>query len=125
MSNTVRVDPSGGSVYWSLTISHLMVASYRARLYDSNGAIIQKWDDQRTDDSLPDRFQIQAQPRNLSGCILSWDAYVMDPSDKGGAYVGTVTVDQEGSVLCVESSPGEVPQGNGKVSLFADEIRFQ
>ena len=124
MANTARVNPSGGPAYWSITISHLMVAAYRGRLHGANGAVLQKWDDQRTDDSLPDRFQITVPTPNLPGCILSWDAYVMDPTDKGGPFVGTVTVDQDGSVLCVESAPGEVPAGNGKVSLYADEIRF-
>lgn len=124
MANTARVNPSGGQAFWSMTISHLMVAAYRARLYGSNGALLQKWDDQRTDDSLPDKFQITVPPASLTGCVLSWDAYVMDPGDKGGPYVGTVTVDQDGTPLCVESAPGEVPPGNGKVSLYADEIKF-
>lgn len=124
MANSARVNGSGGPVFWSITISQLKVATYQAKLIAANGAVLQKWVDQRTDDSLPDRFQISTLPASLPGCILSWDSYVMDPADKGGPYVGTVTIDQDGGPLCVESAPGEIPPGNGKVDLFADEITF-
>ena len=125
MANTARVNKSGGQVFWSISISHLMVARYQAFLYDKGGVLKEKWDHQRTDDSLPDRFQIKTPASDLPGSVLSWDAVVMDPTDKGGQYVGTVIIDQDGNTLCVEAAPGMVPAGNGKVDIFADEIQFE
>ena len=124
MANSAQVNGSGGPVFWSITVSQLKVATYQAKLMAPNGTVLEKWTDQRTDDSLPDRFQISSPPASLPGCILSWDSYVMDPTDKGGGYVGTVAVDQDGRPLCVESASGQIPSGNGKADLYADEIRF-
>jgi hypothetical protein len=125
MANIARVNKSGGPAFWSISISHLMVARYQAFLYDKGGVLKEKWDHQRTDDDLPDRFKISTLPPDLPGCVLSWEAVVMDPTDKGGQYVGTVTIDQDGDSLCVEPAPGVVHAGNGKVDIFAGEIEFE
>ena len=125
MANIARVNKSGGPVSWSISINHLMVARYQAFFYDTAGVLKEKWDHQRTDDDLPDRFKISTLPPDLQGCVLLWEVVVMDPTDKGGQYVGTVTIDQDGNTLCVESAPGVVPAGNGKVDIFAGEIEFE
>ncbi|MEO5928535.1 MAG: hypothetical protein ABIR47_01265 [Candidatus Kapaibacterium sp.] len=124
MANQAKANPAGGPVSWSIIISHLKVAVYRALLMDSTNTVVQKWEDQRTDDSIPDTFELTQPVAKLAGCYLWWQAVVMDPSDAGGPYVGSVTVTQDGNMLCSESAPGTIPPGKGMADLYADQVQF-
>lgn len=124
MAAQAKIDPKGGVVSWSITISHLKVGIYQATLFDSANVVLQKWEDQRTDDSLPDEFEIKAKPSELVGGTLWWQAIVIDPTDAGGPYVGTVAIMQDRKVICQDSSLGSVPPGKGKMDSFTDQITF-
>ena len=124
MANQATVNPTGGKVSWAITVTHLKVGVYRALLYDTSNTILEKWEDQRTDDSLPDKFQIQTAPNQLAGCVLYWEAEVSDPSDTGGPYVCTVSVEQDGSVLCQDAVSSSVKPGSGQRDPIGDQITF-
>lgn len=124
MANQGTVNPNGGNVTWALTISHLKAGVYRALVYDSSNTILEKWEDQRTDDNLPDTFTIQTPASKLKGCVLYWEAEVYDPSDEGGPYVCTISVEQDGSVFCQDAVSSQVSPGSGQRDPIGDQISF-
>lgn len=122
MANQIQINPNGGAVSWSITIDRQMVALYRALLLGANSTAVERWNDQRTADGVPDSFTISLPVSQLSGCILWWQAIVTDPTNNGGAYTGTVQIHQDGAVLGSVQAQGSVPAGAGKMDLFADEL---
>ena len=124
MANTAKIDPNGGPVFWSIAITHLKLGVYRGLIYDKTNTVLEKWEDQRTDDSIPDRFQITTPPKQLIGGTLWWQCMVSDPSNTGGPYVCNVSVDQDGKVLCLDAAAGNVPAGSGQIDPIGDQISF-
>jgi len=124
MASSAKVNPSGGSVNWAISISHLKVAVYRALLFDTSNNCIEQWNNQRTDDSVPDTFALKTKPKDLPGCVLHWEAIVMDPSDTGGPYVCTVAIIQDGKILCQDAVSSSIDQGSGQMDFIADQVTF-
>jgi hypothetical protein len=124
MANQAKIDPNGGPVYWSISVSHLKLGVYRGLVYDKTNTVLQKWEDQRTDDSIPDRFQIAAPAKQLIGGTLWWQCLISDPSDSGGPYVCSVSVEQDAKVLCLDAVAGNVLAGSGQMDPIGDQITF-
>jgi hypothetical protein len=122
MAANAKINPNGGPCSWSISVSHLKVGVYRAILFDNKGTILKTWKDQRTDDSLPDTFPMRIKPKRLQGTTLWWQCIVSDPSDQGGLYTCTVSIQQDGNTLCQDQINGQVPAGNGKVDFVGDQI---
>jgi hypothetical protein len=124
MATTVVFSKNIGQIKWSISISHLKLGVYRALLFNASNKVLEKWEDQRTDDSLPDSFEIKTPLTDLSGCTLWWECIVSDPSDNGGPYVCTVTILQNGNVIGQDPTTGEVPAGKGKLDSVGDQVSF-
>ena len=124
MANQAKIDPKGGPIFWNISVTHLKLGVYRGLVYDKTNKVLQNWDDQRTDDSIPDRFQISASPNQLIGGTLWWQCLVSDPSDNGGPYVCSVSVEQDGNILCQDAVAGNVPAGSGQLDPKGDQISF-
>ncbi|HUI28924.1 MAG TPA: hypothetical protein VLX91_01815 [Candidatus Acidoferrales bacterium] len=125
MANTAKIDPKGGTVTWTFSVTHLKLGIYNGLVYDSSGVVLEPWNDQRTDDSIPDRFVMKTNPTKLIGGSLWWDSFISDPSDSGGPFVCTVSVEQGGNVLCQDAAPGVVPPGSGQIVHKGDQITFE
>jgi hypothetical protein len=124
MASQAKIDPKGGSLFWNISVSQLKLGVYRGLIYDKSNTVLQKWDDQRTDDSVPDRFQISAPPNQLIGGTLWWQSLISDPSDIGGPYVCKLSIEQDGKILCKDTVPGNVGVGSGQMDPIGDQISF-
>jgi hypothetical protein len=124
MATTVVLMKNAGQIKWSISVSHLKLGVYRALLFNSANVVLEKWENQRTDDNLPDTFEIQTSPENLPGCILWWECIVSDPSNNGGPYVCIVTITQNGTSIGQDQTTGEVPDGNGKLDSVGGQVSF-
>jgi hypothetical protein len=124
MAQQATLDPTQNNLTWSITIGGLKVAVYRAVLVSNTNVVLEVWNDQRTDDSVPDVFPIVTPSPALVGGVLWWQAIVMDPTDAGGTYTGTVTVLQHGVPIATVTATKTVPAGAGASDLFTDEIKF-
>jgi len=125
MANSAKIDPAGGPVTWTFSVTHLKLGIYDGVVYDSSDVVQETWNDQRTDDSVPDRFTMKTDPGKLIGGSLWWNSFVSDPSDDGGPFVCTVSVEQGGNVLCQDAVAGEVPSGSGQIIHIGDQITFE
>jgi hypothetical protein len=119
-----KVDPSRGPVSWSLSVSNLKLGVYHAMLYDATGNVLERWDDMRTDDGVPDTYKISTLPAALPGCTLWWQAVISDPSNAGGPFVCVVTTSQGGEVTASDAVSGTVGEGSGQLQLVGDQIKF-
>ena len=124
MAANAKVDPKGGKVSWSMTITNLMLGIYHARHYGPMKTVLEKWDDQTTDDSIADTFLLKTLPSKLKGGILWWQCNIADPTDKGGKCVCIVTVLQDGKILCQDAVAVEIPPGSGQIDAKGDQISF-
>lgn len=124
MAATVTIKKNGGPCTWSLSVSQLKLGVYRGILFNGSNKVLEKWNDQRTDDSLPDTFKIKTPAADLPGCTLWWDCIVSDPCDNGGPFICTVSVLQNDIVIGMDPVAGEVPGGNGKLIRVGDQISF-
>jgi len=124
MANQAKVDPKLGTVSWSLSVSNLKLGVYRARLFDASGKVLEPWNDQRTDDSIPDKFDMKTAPDKLPGCTLWWQAVISDPNDEGGPFVCVVTIEQNRTALCQDAVPGNIEAGSGQLKSIGDQIKF-
>jgi hypothetical protein len=124
MATTVVLMKNAGQINWSISVSHLKLGVYRALLFNSANVVLEKWENQRTDDGLPDTFEITTSPENLPGCILWWECIVSDPGNNGGPYVCTVTITQNGTSIGQDQTTGEVPAGNGKLDSVGGQVSF-
>ena len=125
MANTATIDPKAGPVSWSLSITHLKLGIYEGVVYDNSKSATENWEAQRTDDSLPDRFQMKTAPANLIGGALWWQCVVSDPNNEGGPFVCVVAVEQKGQVLCQDAVAGTIDPGSGQIQFIGDQIKFQ
>lgn len=123
----VKINPKGGQCTWTLSLSHLKLGLYSGLLFDAKSHVIKedRYENQRTDDSLPDSFTLKTPAAKLIGCILRWDCIVSDPGNSGGPYNCIIAIQQDGKIISQDSVPSTVPPGKGKSDYICDEIVFE
>ncbi len=124
MTEIAKINPDGGPVTWSIKITHLKMAVYKAILFDPSNQHLQVWDNERTDDSKPDSFTVQVLSSNLDNCGLYWKATVGDPAEIGGEYSAIISIMQDGILLENDSVHGSIPPGKGMTQTISSVIKF-
>jgi hypothetical protein len=125
MAVEVKLNQRGGPVTWSFSVSNLNLGVYRALLYNAANKVLERWEDQRTDDNMPDLFTITTPANELKGTTLWWQCIVSDPNDKGGPYTCTISVEQDSVRIGNDRTSGTIPPGEGKLDTVGDQITFK